>query len=376
MRIGVPREIKDHEFRVGLTPAGVRALREAGHEVCVEIHAAASIGFHDTHYREAGASIVSSPQEVYACDLVIKVKEPQPDEVALLHSGCTLFCYLHLAASRQLTEQLMHSKATCIAYETVLDAQGKLPLLTPMSAVAGRLSIQMGAWALTMANGGSGVLLSGVPGVAPGRVAILGGGVVGANAARIALGMGADVTVLESNPAQLRHMEEVFGANLKTHFSDSAAIESYVRNADLVVGAVLLPGKHAPKLISRALIQSMRPGSVLVDVAIDQGGCAETSRPTSHSQPLYKEEGVVHYCVTNMPAATARTSTQALTHATLPYLLALANQGVKQALLHDSGLRSGLNICAGQVTHEHLAEDLGLAYLPAGQALALLTTKS
>ncbi len=370
MRIGVPKEIKDHEFRVGLTPAGVRALREAGHTILVETHAGAAIGFHDTHYREAGASIVSSPQEAYDCDLVIKVKEPQPGEVAFLNEGTTLFCYLHLAASRDLTEQLMHSKATCIAYETVLDAQGKLPLLTPMSAVAGRLSIQMGAWALTMSNGGSGVLLSGVPGVAPGRVAILGGGVVGANAARIALGMGADVTVLESHPAQLRHLEEVFGASLKTHYSDAAAIENYVRNADLVIGAVLLPGKQAPKLISRALIQSMRPGSVLVDVAIDQGGCADTSHPTSHSQPLYKEEGVVHYCVTNMPAATARTSTQALTLATLPYLLALANQGVKQALLHDAGLRSGLNICAGQVTHKHLAEDLGLPYLPAEQALA------
>ena len=372
MRIGVPKEIKDHEFRVGLTPAGVRALREAGHEVYVETHAGAAIGFHDTYYREAGASIVSSAQEIYACDLVIKVKEPQPAEVALLHAGCTLFCYLHLAASRALTEQLIHSLATCIAYETVLDAQGKLPLLTPMSAVAGRLSIQMGAWALTMSNGGSGVLLSGVPGVAPGRVAILGGGVVGANAARIALGMGADVTVLESNPAQLRHLEEVFGSSLKTHFSDADAIENYVRNADLVVGAVLLPGKHAPKLISRALIQSMRPGSVLVDVAIDQGGCADTSRPTTHSQPLYKEEGVVHYCVTNMPAATARTSTQALTHATMPYLLALTNQGVKQALMTNAGLRSGLNICAGHVTHEHLAEDLGLSYQPAEEILAQL----
>ncbi len=372
MRIGVPKEIKDNEFRVGLTPAGVRALREAGHEVFVETNAGNAIGFHDTHYQKAGASIVSSPQEVYASDLVIKVKEPQPAETALLHEGGTLFCYLHLAASRQLTEQLIHSKATCIAYETVFDAQGKLPLLTPMSAVAGRLSIQMGAWALTMANGGSGVLLSGLPGVAPGRVAILGGGVVGANAARIALGMGADVTILESNPAQLRHLEEVFGASLKTQFSDADAIESYVRNADLVIGAVLLPGKHAPKLISRALIRSMRPGSVLVDVAIDQGGCADTSRPTTHSKPLYVEEDVVHYCVTNMPAATARTSTQALTHATLPYLLALANQGVKQALLHDAGLRGGLNICAEHVTHEHLAEDLGMAYQPAVQALALL----
>jgi alanine dehydrogenase len=369
MRIGVPKEIKDHEFRVGLTPAGVRALREAGHELCVETRAGDAIGFYDAHYREAGAAIVASPQEVYACDLVIKVKEPQASEVPLLREGQALFCYLHLAASRELTEQLLHSKATCIAYETVLDIQGNLPLLTPMSAVAGRLAIQMGAWALTMANGGSGVLLSGVPGVAPGRVTILGGGVVGSNAARIALGMGADVTVLERAPARLRHLEDVFGSALKTRYSETDAIESCVRKADLVVGAVLLPGKHAPKLISRALIQSMRPGSVFVDVAIDQGGCAATSRPTTHSNPLYIEEGVVHYCVTNIPAATARTSTQALTHATLPYLLALANQGVKQAMLNDPGLRSGLNICAGKVTHAHLAEDLGLPYAAAESLL-------
>lgn len=372
MRIGVPREIKDHEFRVGLAPAGVRTLLEAGHEVRVETHAGTAIGFHDTHYREAGASIVDSAQEAYACDLVIKVKEPQPVEVALLHEGLTLFCYLHLAASRELTDQLMQSKASCIAYETVLDAQGKLPLLTPMSAVAGRLSIQMGAWALTMANGGNGVLLAGLPGVPPGKITILGGGVVGANAARIALGMGADVTVLDSNATQLRHLEEVFGARLKTRFSEADAIEESVREADLVVGAVLLPGKHAPKLISRSLIQSMRRGSVLVDVAIDQGGCAETSRPTTHSQPLYVEEGVVHYCVSNMPAATARTSTQALTQATLPYLLALANLGVKQALLNDAGLLNGLNICNGKVTLAALAAELKFPHTGAEQILTQL----
>jgi len=372
MRIGIPREIKDHEFRVGLTPAGVRALCEAGHEVCVETRAGTAIGFHDTRYREAGAAIVASPQEAYACELVIKVKEPQASEVPMLHEGVALFCYLHLAASRELAEQLIRSKAMCIAYETVLDAHGNLPLLTPMSAVAGRLAIQMGAWALTMVNGGSGVLLSGVPGVAPGRVTILGGGVVGANAARIALGMGADVTILERDPARLRHLEEIFGAQLKTRYSDADTIESCVRKSDLVVGAVLLPGKHAPKLVSRALIQSMRPGSVFVDVAIDQGGCAETSRPTTHSQPLDIEEGVVHYCVTNMPAATARTSTLALTHATLPYVLALANLGVKQAMLQDAGLKNGLNICSGEVTHPALAGDLGMGYRSADQALAEL----
>ena len=370
MRIGVPKEIKDHEFRVGLTPSGVRALCEAGHAVYVETHAGAAIGFHDTHYREAGATIVASPQEVYNCELAIKVKEPQPGEVALLHEGLTLFCYLHLAASRTLTEQLLHSKATCIAYETVLDTQGTLPLLTPMSAVAGRLSVQMGAWALTMINGGNGVLLSGVPGVAPGRVTILGGGVVGANAARIAVGMGADVTVLDRDPAKLRHLEETFGASLKTRFSEADAIESCVSKSDLVISAVLLPGKHAPKLISRALVKSMHPGAVLVDVAIDQGDCAETSRPTTHSNPLYIEEDVVHYCVTNMPAATSRTSTLALTQATLPYVLALANLGVKQAMLKDAGLKGGLNVCGGQVTHQALAEDLGLVYLSADKALA------
>jgi len=372
MLIGVPREIKDHEFRVGLTPQGVRALCEAGHKVCVETNAGAAIGFHDAHYREAGAVIVASPQEAYDCELVIKVKEPQPGEIPLLHAWQTLFCYLHLAASRDLTDKLLLSKATCIAYETVHDDSGNLPLLTPMSAVAGRLSVQMGAWALTMINGGSGVLLSGVPGVAPGRVTILGGGVVGTNAARIAVGMGAEVTVLERDPARLRHLEEVFGTQLKTRYSDADAVESFVRKSDMVVGAVLLPGKHAPKMISRELIRTMRPGSVLVDVSIDQGGCAETSRPTTHSNPLYIEEGVVHYCVTNMPAATARTSTLALTHATLPYVLAMANQGVKQAMLNEAGLRGGLNICRGQVTHRALAEDLGMVYRAADQALVEL----
>ena len=372
MRIGIPKEIKDHEFRVGLTPAGARTLCEAGHEVLIQTHAGDAIGFFDALYRDAGAKIVTSALEIYQCELVIKVKEPQSSEVPLFHEGLTLFCYLHLAASLELTQQLMQSKANFIAYETVVDAQGNLPLLTPMSAVAGRLSIQMGAWALTMANGGSGVLLSGMPGVAPGRVTILGGGSVGSNAARIAIGMGADVTLLERNPERLRHLEEVFGAALKTRFSEADAVESCVRDADLVISAVLLPGKQAPKLISRALIQSMRPGSVLVDVAIDQGGCAETSRPTTHSQPLYLEEGIVHYCVTNMPAAVARTSTLALTHATLPYVLALANQGIKHALLQDVGLKRGLNICAGKVCHEELAGDLGIHYQPVDQLISEL----
>ncbi|MGA8149189.1 MAG: alanine dehydrogenase [Gallionellaceae bacterium] len=370
MRIGIPREIKDHEFRVGVTPQGVRALRAAGHEVIVETHAGATIGFSDALYAEAGAAIAASPQEVYACDIVVKVKEPQPSEIPLMHAGLVLFCYLHLAAARELTEQLMRSKVIAIAYETVLDAQGNLPLLMPMSAVAGRLAVQMGAWALTMINGGRGVLLSGVPGVAPGKVTILGGGVVGTNAARIAVGMGADVTLLEPNAARLRTLDEEFGAGLKTRYSDPGAIEQCVREADLVIGAVLVPGKHAPRLISRTLVKAMRPGSVIVDVSIDQGGCAETSRPTTHSQPIYVEEGVVHYCVTNLPAATSLTATEALTHATLPYALALANKGVARAMLDDGGLMNGLNLCAGRVTLGSLADDLGYPVLAPEQALA------
>lgn len=372
MRIGVPREIKDHEFRVGLAPQGVRTLRAAGHEVHIETRAGAAIDFSDALYREAGAVIAATPQDIYACDMVIKVKEPQAAETPLIRPGLILFCYLHLAAARELTEQLLHSRATCIAYETVTDAQGGLPLLTPMSAVAGRLAVQMGAWALTMANGGSGVLLAGIPGVAPGKVTIIGGGVVGSNAARIAIGMGAEVTLLEQNPARLRHLEEVFGTGLKTRYSDAEAIAQCVREADLVIGAVLVSGKHTPRLISRALVRSMRPGSVLVDISIDQGGCAETSRPTSHSQPIYIEEGVVHYCVANLPAATARTATLALTQVTLPYALALASKGVVRAMQEDAGLKNGLNLCAGHITLASLAEDLGYPLLGAEQALATI----
>ena len=369
MRIGVPKEIKDHEFRVGITPEGVRALCAAGHEVAVQSMAGAAIGFTDETYVAAGARIKTTPQEVWACDLVVKVKEPQPVEVPMIHEKLTLFCYLHLAAVPELAAQLMQSRATCIAYETVTDDQTHLPLLTPMSAVAGRLSVQMGAWALTMVNGGSGVLLPGVPGVAPGKVCILGGGVVGTNAARIALGLGADVTLLEQSPARLRSLEEQFGSSLKTRHSDPAAVEQCVRGSDLVVGAVLVPGKHAPKLISRELIRSMRPGSVFVDVSIDQGGCAETSRPTTHSTPIFVEEGVVHYCVANMPAATARTSTLALTNATLSYVLALANKGAKRAMQEDKGLLGGLNVCAGRITHANLAEDLRQEWLAPERAL-------
>ncbi|MEW6312845.1 MAG: alanine dehydrogenase [Pseudomonadota bacterium] len=370
MKIGVPKEIKDHEFRVGLTPAGVRVLCAAGHQVCVESNAGARIGFGDALYRDAGAVIVATPAEIYASELVIKVKEPQPGELALINARTTLFCYLHLAADRALTEKLITSGATCIAYETVTDAQGTLPLLTPMSAVAGRLATQMGAWALTMANGGSGVLLPGVPGVAPGKVTILGGGVVGENAARIAVGMGAAVTLLERDAARLRHFDDIFGARIVTRYSEADAIAACVRDADLVIGAVLVPAKHAPKLVSRELVRAMRPGSAIVDVSIDQGGCVETSRPTTHSTPLYVEAGVVHYCVTNMPAATARTSTLALTHATLPYALELASKGIQRALLQNPGLKNGLNLCSGYVTHANLAEDMGYAYTTPEASLA------
>jgi alanine dehydrogenase len=369
MRIGVPKEIKDHEFRVGITPDGVQALCSAGHEVLVEKNAGTAVGFSNETYLQAGAQIVAGPAEVYACELVVKVKEPQPSEVPLIHDKLVLFCYLHLAAARDLASQLMHSRAACIAYETVIDTHGQLPLLTPMSQVAGRLSVQMGAWALTMVNGGSGVLLSGVPGVAPAKVTILGGGVVGTNAAQIALGMGADVTLLERDQATMQRLEEVFGARLKIVHSDPSTLKSCVQEAGMVIGAVLIPGKHAPKLITREMVRSMRPGSVLVDIAIDQGGCAETSHPTTHSDPIYIEEGVVHYCVANLPAATARTSTLALTHATLPYVLQLANKGIKRALLENEGLKNGLNVCAGHITHPDLADDLGYPLRAAEQAL-------
>ena len=370
MRIGIPKEIKDHEFRVGVTPDGVRALIAGGHQVTVETRGGSAIGYYDAQYVEAGATIAATPKQVYACDMVIKVKEPQPSEVALLREGLVLFCYLHLAAVPELAKDLMRTRVTAVGYETVVDAQGHLPLLTPMSAVAGRLSIQMGAWALTMINGGRGVLLAGVEGVPPGKIAILGGGVVGSNAAHIALGIGAEVTLLEKNPATIKRLADTFGPRLKLVQSDAASIERCVTESDLVVGAVLIPGKHAPRLVTRAMVKAMRPGSVIVDISIDQGGCVETSRPTTHSQPIYTEEGVVHYCVANLPAATSLTSTQALTRATLPYALALANKGVARAMQEDAGLKGGLNVCAGRITHANLAEDLGYPVLEPEQALA------
>ena len=361
MRIGIPKEIKDHEYRVGVTPAGVRALKARGHDVLVETMAGARIGFGDALYEAAGA-MIAGRNEAYGCDMVIKVKEPQPSEISLLREGQVLFCYLHLAAEPELTRGLLERKVIGIAYETVTDAQGNLPLLIPMSEVAGRIAVQAGATALQIAYGGSGVLLGGVPGVAPGKVVILGGGASGINAAKMALGLGAEVTVLDINLARLRYLDDVFGMRVKTRYSEPVAIAELVREADLVNGAVHIPGKRAPCLLTRDMVKAMRPGSAFVDIAIDQGGCAETSRPTTHSDPTYVEHGVVHYCVTNMPGATARTSTLALTQATLPLALELADKGWSRALLDNPGLRDGLNVFRGQVTHPAVAADLGYAF--------------
>ncbi len=369
MKIGIPKEIKDHEFRVGATPSGVKALVEAGHEVLIERDAGTAIGFDDEAYRSAGA-LLGDRAAVYACPMILKVKEPQPSEFPLLWEGQVLFAYLHLAPDPVQTQALVERKVVAIAYETVTDRRGHLPLLVPMSEVAGRLAIQAGANALQMIHGGRGVLLGGVPGVPPGKVVIIGGGIVGSQAARMALGLGAEVTLLDVNLERMRELDDLFGPALKTRYSDSYAVNELVRQADLVVGAVLIPGKQAPKLITRDHIKHMKQGAVLVDVAIDQGGCAETSRPTTHSDPTYLIDGVVHYCVANMPGAVAHTSTWALTHATLPYALQLANKGWRLALKDNAGLREGLNVCAGHVTNRAVAEDLGHDYVPVEQVLA------
>jgi alanine dehydrogenase len=364
VRVGVPCEVKDHEYRVGVTPWGVRALVEAGHGVNVETGAGARVGFADSHYAAAGATIVADARAAYAADLIVKVKELQPSEFAFVHPGQVLFCYHHFAPAPELLQAMLDARVSCVAYETVTASDGALPLLVPMSQIAGRLSPQVGAWALQMANGGSGVLLGGVPGVAPARVLVIGGGTVGQSAARVAIGMGADVTLLDRNPARLARLEEIFGARLKTVVSTPCSIDDEVPQADLVVGAVLAPGKRAPALITRVQLKRMRPGSVLVDVAIDQGGISETSRPTSHSVPLYVEEGIVHYCVTNMPSAVARTATLALTEATFPFALTLANLGLQRAMAADPRLVPALQVHAGRVTHRGLAEDTGREYAP------------
>jgi len=371
VKIGVPKEIKAYEYRVGLTPASVRELVSQGHEVLVEKGAATDIGFTDQAYRAAGASLADGPEPVFAAaDMIVKVKEPQPAEITRLRRGQVLFTYLHLAADKVQTEGLMRSGATCIAYETVTDARGSLPLLAPMSEVAGRMSVQVGAHCLERRQGGAGVLLGGVPGVAPGRVVILGGGVSGSNAARMAMGLGAEVTVIDRSLARLMELDMQYGSRMRTLYATAEAIEHEVLPADLVIGAVLVPGAAAPKLVSREMVSRMRPGSVLVDIAIDQGGCFETSRPTSHDEPTYVEEGVVHYCVTNMPGAVARTSTLALTNATLPFVLAIAGKGWRRALQEDAHLGRGLNVHEGKVTHAAVARDLGLALTTAESVLA------
>ena len=360
MHIGIPKEIKNHEYRVALTPEGARVLAQAGHAVSVETGAGVAAGFADEAYRAAGAAIVATPAETYAADLVVKVKEPQPDEVKQLREGQLLFCYLHLAAAPDLARELMARGVTAIAYETVNKPDGGLPLLQPMSDIAGRLAPQMGALGLHTSHGGSGKLITGLPGVPPARVLIIGAGGVGMSAARTAVGLSARVTLIDRQTDKLARAEAQFGARVETRFSSPDAIADSLEHADIVIGAAQIPGRHAPRLISLASLKRMPAGAVLVDVAIDQGGIAETSRPTTHSNPFFVAEGIVHYCVTNMPGAVARTSTKALTHATLPYVQALAAEGLA-ALAVDAGLQAGLHVHAGKIAHAGLAQDLGFS---------------
>jgi alanine dehydrogenase len=370
MWIGVPKEIKDNEYRVGLTPACVRELVSRGHQVMVQAGAGAALGLSDAHYEAAGAKLAADAKAVYdRAQMIVKVKEPQPRELALLKAGQILFAYLHLAADRELTAALLQSGAVCIAYETVTGSDGGLPLLAPMSEVAGRMSVQVAAAYLEKPHGGMGLLLGGVPGVAPAHVVVIGAGVVGANAVQIAVGMGARVMVLDKNIERLRHLGSVYGNRVVTVYSSADSIERALLSADAVIGAVLVPGAEAPKLITRAMVARMKAGSVLVDVAIDQGGCAETSRPTSHTDPTYVVDGVLHYCVTNMPAAVARTSTFALNNATIGHAMALADKGWTRALSDDPCLRAGLNICRGSVTYAAVASAHGYAHVPAEQVL-------
>ncbi len=370
MLVGVPKEIKSDEYRVGLVPASVRELVHHGSEVIVERGAGAGIGFADGAYEAVGARLADSAAQVFTeAQMVVKVKEPQPAEIAMLRDGQILFTYLHLAADREQTAGLLSSGATAIAYETVTDRYGGLPLLAPMSEVAGRMSVQVGAHCLEKEQGGAGILLGGVPGVPVAKVVILGGGVVGTNAARMAMGLEASVTVLDKSLHRLYELDLQFGPTLNTIFATVDSVERLVAQADLVIGAVLVPGGAAPKLVNREMLRQMQPGSVLVDVAIDQGGCFESSRPTTHADPTFVEQGVVHYCVTNMPGAVARTSARALNNATLPFVQALAEKGLARALGDDPHLLNGLNIHGGQVTHRAVAEDLGLDYQAPEEAL-------
>lgn len=364
MRIGVPKEIKDHEYRVGLTPSSVYELVHNGHEVIVEAGAGQGSGLQDSEYGAAGATIVPTADEIFAsAEMIVKVKEPLARERKLLRRGQLLYTYLHLAADLAQTKELLASDVTAIAYETVTSPSGSLPLLTPMSEVAGRLAPQVGAHCLEREAGGRGVLLGGVPGVAAGDVVIIGGGVAGSHAAAIALGMGANVTVIDRNPEALRRLDFRFGTGVRTEFSTRGAIGELSKRADLLIGTVLVPGAAAPKLVTRKMVQEMRNGAVIVDVCIDQGGCCETSRPTTHSEPTYIEEGIVHYCVTNMPGAVSRTSTFALNNATLPFALALANKGWRKAMADDKHLRAGLNIHDGKIVCQPVADAHGLGYV-------------
>jgi alanine dehydrogenase len=370
MRVGTVREIKDHEYRVGLTPESVRELHVHGHEVWVESGAGLGIGATDRDYEEAGAAIKSGATEVFVgCEMIVKVKEPQPAERAMLRAGQVLFTYLHLAPDPQQAADLVKSGVTAIAYETVTGAGNSLPLLKPMSQVAGRMSVQAGATALEKEHGGRGVLLGGVPGVLPAKVAVIGGGVVGFNAAQVAVGMGADVTILDRDPEVLERLGIHFESRAKTRFSNRANIAACVAEADLVIGAVLVPGAAAPKLVTRDMLPTMKLGAVLVDVAIDQGGCFETSHPTTHSDPTFVVDGVVHYCVANMPGAVARTSTYALNNVTLPHVLAIAEKGWKGALQANPHLAAGLNVHAGQVTYDAVARELGYETVPLAEVL-------
>jgi len=363
MLIGVPKEIKNNEYRVGLTPASVRELTSHGHQVLVQRGAGVAIGLTDEQYVAAGAQTAEAAREIFArAEMIVKVKEPQPEECAMLRAGQILYTYLHLAPDPQQTKALIESGAVCIAYETITGPGGGLPLLAPMSEVAGRMAVQAGAHYLEIAHGGRGLLLGGVPGVAPGHVAVIGAGVVGTNALQMAVGLGARVTVLDKNTDRLRQLDLVFGNRIGTVYSTAHSIEEAVLDADLVVGGVLVPGAAAPKLVTRSHISRMKKGAVVVDVAIDQGGCFETSHATTHAEPVYTVDGVVHYCVANMPGAVARTSTFALNNATIGHAIALANKGWKAALEADAHLRNGLNVCEGRVTYQAVARDLGYPY--------------
>jgi alanine dehydrogenase len=370
MKVGVPKEIKNNEYRVGLTPPSVRELSSRGHQVLVQKNAGLDIGLPDEQYVAAGATIVDTAKEIFGkADMIVKVKEPQPGECAMLSEGQILYTYLHLAPDPEQTAALVRSGAVCIAYETITGAGGGLPLLAPMSEVAGRMAIQAGAAHLEKSKGGMGLLLGGVPGVAAGHIVIIGAGVVGTNALQMAVGTGARVTVLDKNMDRLRHLDLIFGNRISTQYSNAHAIEEAVLSADLVIGGVLVPGAAAPKLVTRAMIARMKQGAVVVDVAIDQGGCFETSHATTHADPTFILDGVVHYCVANMPGAVARTSTFALNNATIGHAVALAEKGWQQAMRDDPHLKNGLNVCQGKVTYQAVAEALDYAYVPADSML-------